>query len=96
MGNFYQGERLGTYEVRTCYLSLSLSTILILNIVKIIQTFAFAGHLHWSVFVFNMLQAVGESSDGRSVYKQQGGDNFLFYLVKHLQIVNGHFYIFGR
>ena len=80
MGNFYQGERLGTYEVRTCYLSFSLSPILILNIVKIIQTFAFVGH--WSVFVFNMLQAVGESSDGRSVYKQQGGDNFLFYLVK--------------
>ena len=46
----------------------------------------FAGH--GSDFVFNMLQAVGESSDGRSVYKQQGGDNFLFYLVKHLQIVN--------
>ena len=42
----------------------------------------FAGH--GSVFVFNMLQAVGESSDGRSVYKQQGGDNFLFYLVKTL------------
>ena len=82
MGSFYQGERLGTYEVRTCYLSLSLSTILILNIVKIIQTFAFAGH--GSVFVFNMLQAVGESSDGRSVYKQLGGDNFLFFLTKVL------------
>ena len=29
-----------------------------------------------------LLQAVGQSSDGRSMYKQQGGDNFLFFLVK--------------
>merc|ERR1712130_29977 len=40
MGNFYQGERLGTYE------------------------------------------PVGQSSDGRSMYKQRGGDNFLFYLAE--------------
>ena len=29
-----------------------------------------------------LLQPVGQSSDGRSMYKQQGGDNFLFFLVK--------------
>ena len=26
-------------------------------------------------------QAVGQSSDGRNVYKQRSGDNFLFFLV---------------
>merc|ERR1711971_674942 len=27
-------------------------------------------------------EAVGQSSDGRSMYKQQGGDNFLFFLAE--------------